>query len=294
MANGAVVTIGVFDGVHRGHQALIGRAVERAREQSRRCVVVTFDPNPLEVLRPDHAPTRLTSIDRRVELLHGLGVDEVVALAFDADLAATSAQEFAHNILRDHIGAREVVIGHGFRFGHRASGTAQTLLDADLEVEEYTLLGGEQPLSSTRVRAAVAAGDVEGAAQMLSRPPEVEGVVVVGQQRGRDLGYPTANVDHHRLAAVPADGVYAGTTHFQGQVYAAAISVGTNPTFDGQQRTVESHLLDFDGDLYGRQVRVEFVQRLRGMEVFAGVDALVAQMAHDVQATRLISARSKD
>ena len=119
VANGAVVTIGVFDGVHRGHQALIGRAVERAREQSRRCVVVTFDPNPLEVLRPDHAPTRLTSIDRRVELLHGLGVDEVVALAFDADLAATSAQEFAHNILRDHIGAREVVIGHGFRFGHR-------------------------------------------------------------------------------------------------------------------------------------------------------------------------------
>lgn len=286
VANGAVVTIGVFDGVHRGHQALIGRAVERARETGQRAVAVTFDPNPLEVLRPDHAPTRLTSLGRRVELIHGLGVDAVEVLSFDDRLAATPAEDFARVILRDHLGAIDVVIGHGFRFGNRASGSAQTLRDAGLAVEEYALLGGEQPVSSTRVRASISVGEVERATQMLSRSPEVEGVVVHGERRGRQLGYPTANVRHHELAAVPSDGVYAGYMHVAGTRHASAISVGTNPTFGGQARTVESYLLDFDDDLYGQQVRVDFVQRLRAMESFDGVAGLLAQMADDVISVR--------
>jgi riboflavin kinase/FMN adenylyltransferase len=282
---GTAATIGVFDGVHRGHQALITSTVQRAREHGLDALVVTFDPNPLEVLRPDHAPTRLTGIDRRVELIRQCGVDAVEVLAFTPDLAAMSAHDFVTEIL-GRLDVREVVIGQGFRFGNRALGTAATLREAGLTVDEYSLVGGDLPLSSTRVRAAIAEGAVDVAAQMLGRPPEVEGVVVAGQQRGRDLGYPTANVEHHRLAAVPADGVYAGHTHIDGVAHAAAISVGTNPTFDGQTRTVESYLLDVEADLYGREVRVEFVRRLRPMAAFDSISALLRQMDDDVRRTR--------
>lgn len=282
---GTAATIGVFDGVHRGHQALITSTVQRARDHGLDALVVTFDPNPLEVLRPDHAPTRLTEIDRRVELIGQCGVDSVEVLSFTPDLAAMSAQDFVTEIL-GRLDVREVVIGQGFRFGNRALGTAATLREAGLTVDEYSLVGGDLPLSSTRVRAAIAEGAVDVAAQMLGRPPEVEGVVVVGQQRGRDLGYPTANVEHHRLAAVPADGVYAGRTVVDGVAHAAAISVGTNPTFDGQTRTVESYLLDVEANLYGKQVRVEFVRRLRPMAAFDSVPDLLRQMDDDVRLTR--------
>lgn len=286
MANtGTAATIGVFDGVHRGHQALIATLLQRAREHDRRALVVTFDPNPLEVLRPDHAPTRLTTIERRVDLIRACGVDTVEVLEFTRELAAMSAQDFVSDVLGG-LGVREVVIGQGFRFGNRALGTAQTLHEAGLLVEEYGLLGGDLPLSSTRVRAAIADGAVEVAADLLGRPPEVQGVVVAGQNRGRDLGYPTANVAHHPRAAVPADGVYAGRTYVDGVAHPAAISVGTNPTFDGEERTVESYLLDFDADLYGRDVRVEFVHRLRAMLAFDSISALLDQMADDVRATR--------
>ncbi len=288
MTQGAVVTIGVFDGVHRGHQALISRMIAEARATGYRADIVTFDPNPLEVLRPEQAPTRLTSIERRVELLTLLRADDVTVLDFTADLAAMSAHDFITSVLIDRLNARGVVIGHGFRFGHRAQGTAATLREQGLEVEEYALLGDENPISSTRIRALIGQGEVAEAATMLGRPPEVSGTVVAGQRRGRDLGYPTANVEHHPRAAVPADGVYAGYTEVAGVRHAAAISVGTNPTFDGEQHTVESHLLDFDGDLYGQGVRVEFVQRLRSMVAFSGLGALVEQMAADVAATRRV------
>ncbi len=284
--SGSAVTIGVFDGVHRGHQALIAKMVTTAATLDLRPIVVTFDPNPLEVLRPEQAPTRLTSIERRVDLIAGLGVDYVAVLPFTAQLAAMTAEEFVRSVLQDQLDAREVVIGHGFRFGNKARGTAHTMREAGLQVEEYALVGDGDPLSSTRIRACVRDGDVRQATQMLGRPPEVEGIVVRGEQRGRALGYPTANVEHHELAAVPADGVYAGLTHVAGRDYAAAISVGTNPTFDGASRTVESHILDFDADIYGQHVRVEFVERLRSMEAFAGVEGLVAQMADDVRRTR--------
>lgn len=286
VANGATVTIGVFDGVHRGHQALIAHAVEQARAAGRRAVVVTFDPNPLEQLRPEQAPTRLTSITRRCELIRACGVDDVEVLGFTAELAAMSAQDFTAQILQQGLDVREVVIGEGFRFGHRAQGSADTLRTAGLDVLEYGLVGEGAPVSSTRIRAAVAEGDLAAAAVMLGRAPEVDGVVVRGLQRGRDLGYPTANIAHHERAAVPADGVYAGRTEVAGRTFNAAISVGTNPTFEGTHRTVEAYLLDFDEDIYGQDVRVEFVQRLRGMEAFDGVAELVAQMDEDVTRTR--------
>lgn len=286
--SGAAVTIGVFDGVHRGHQALITKMVDTAATLDLRPVVVTFDPNPLEILRPEQAPTRLTSIQRRVELILGLGVDQVEILTFSSELAAMTAEDFTRTVLQDQVGAREVVIGHGFKFGNRARGSAHTMREAGLQVEEYALVADGQPLSSTRIRAAVAAGEVAVAGEMLGRPVELDGVVVRGEQRGRALGYPTANVEHHRLAAVPADGIYAGLAHVDGQTFAAAISVGTNPTFDAQKRTVEAHLLDFQGDVYGQQMRVGFVERLRGMEAFSGVEALVAQMERDVAHTRKV------
>ncbi len=287
----AVVTIGVFDGVHRGHRCVIEHTVERARAAGLEAAVVTFDPNPLEILRPRQAPARLCSVARRIELIEDLGVDRVLVLPFTADLSHETAEEFIDTTLRCSLEARTIVVGHGFRFGHKAAGTTETLRAAGLEVVEYNLVGDGQAVSSTRIRAAVADGDVAAAAEMLARPHEVEGVVVRGAQRGRGLGYPTANVEHHPLAAVPADGVYAGTTVVDGAVYPSAISVGTNPTFDGQRRTVESYLLDVDMDLYGAEVRVGFIQRLRGMVAFEGVDALVAQMDRDVAYARRLANR---
>jgi riboflavin kinase/FMN adenylyltransferase len=284
-----VVTIGVFDGVHVGHQALIRHNLEVAQRFDLESVVVTFDPNPLEVLRPEAAPTRLCDLSRRVELIAGLGVELVEALEFDTDLAAQTAEEFTEAVLLDRLDARHVVIGQGFRFGNRARGTADTLRAAGLTVDEYALVGDAEPVSSTRIRAAVAEGDMARATAMLGRPHEIGGVVVLGEQRGRALGFPTANIEHHRLSAVPADGVYAGTAVLDGVRHPAAISVGTNPTFEGTARTVEAHLLDVDEDLYGRLMRVQFVERLRETVAFDSVEALVAQMHEDVATTRRIT-----
>ncbi len=284
----AVVTIGVFDGVHTGHQALIRHNLEIARRFDLESVVVTFHPNPLEVLRPDMAPARLCDLSRRVELIAGLGVELVEVLEFDADLSAQTAEEFTSSVLLDQLDARHVVVGEGFRFGNRARGTADTLRDAGLVVDEYALVGDVEAVSSTRIRAAVAEGDMVQAAAMLGRPHEIAGVVVLGEQRGRELGFPTANIEHHPRAAVPTDGVYAGAALLDGVRHPAAISIGTNPTFDGTQRTVEAYLLDVDEDLYGRLMRVEFIERLRDVLAFDSVDALVAQMHEDVDLTRRI------
>jgi len=282
----AAVTIGVFDGVHRGHQSLIRHNLDLAARLGLESVVVTFDPNPLEVLRPDAAPARLCDLARRVELIARLGVELVEVLEFDTELAAMTAEEFVASVLIKRLDARHVVIGHGFRFGNRAAGSADTLRAAGLTVDEFGLVGDERPLSSTRVRAAVADGDVKAAAEMLGRAHEVVGTVVQGEKRGRALGFPTANLEHHRLAAIPADGVYAGVAVTDGERYPAAISIGTNPTFEGQHRTVEAYLLDVDLDLYGHRVRVEFAERLRDTLAFDGVEALVTQMHEDVAATR--------
>ena len=288
----AVVTIGNFDGVHRGHQHLL----QVARELGGPVVAVTFDPHPTAVFAPDKAPKLLTSFARRIELLRENGADEVRALAFDREMAAWSPEEFVRTVLVGELRAKAVVVGENFRYGSRASGDVRLLHDdlaefgclvSGVNLAESGELDGV-PFSSTLVRELIAAGRVAEASIVLGRPPEVSGVVRRGDGRGKDLGFPTANVPVDHTFAVPEDGVYAGHLVVDQQRHGAAISVGTNPTFAGTERRVESFLIDVaeDIDLYDREVRVEFVQRLRGMENFDSVDALVAQMHDDVAETR--------
>ena len=292
----AVVTIGVFDGVHRGHRHLVARAVARARELGLPAVVITFDPNPLVVLRPEQAPLEVSTLRHRLDLLEELGVDATCVLPFTRALAELEPAEFVTSMLVGRLHARAVVVGENFRFGHRAAGDAALLArlgeQLGFEVEVLALVEGpDAAFSSTYVRSHLAAGDVEAAARALGRPHRIEGVVVRGAARGRGLGYPTANVAHGPRAAVPADGVYAGWLHVAETTYPAAISVGTNPTFDGRARSVEAYALDrTDLDLYGRHVAVDFVTRLRGMERFDSVDDLVRRMAEDVDRARAVLA----
>jgi riboflavin kinase/FMN adenylyltransferase len=290
-----VVVIGNFDGVHLGHRRVLARARQVADEGGHTLVAVTFDPHPMAVLRPEHAPTSLTTIEVRAELLGETGVDAVLALPFDRDVADWTPEQFVERILVDELHAACVVVGANFRFGHRAAGDVATLLDEGARLgftaEGIPLDGGPQVWSSTYVRTCLAAGDVAGAAEALGRPFAVRGVVVRGEQRGRELGFPTANVptDQMATAGLP-DGVYAGWLRRldTGEVYPAAISVGTNPTFDGvRERRVESYVLDrTDLELYGVEVEVSFVERLRGMVAFESVDKLVDQMNDDVRRAR--------
>jgi riboflavin kinase / FMN adenylyltransferase len=293
----SAVTVGVFDGVHRGHQHLL--AATRAAAAGAAVVAVTFDPMPVEVLAPDRAPLRLTTTARRIELLRAHGADEVRVLAFDRAMADWTPEEFARRALVDDLRAAAVVVGENFRFGTKAAGDVDLLRSlgqaAGFTVEVLQLDGAAKPFSSTLARAHVAAGRMAEAAEVLGRTHEVSGVVVEGDHRGRELGFPTANVPVDPAYAVPPDGVYAGRVDTGAEVLPAAISVGSNPTFDGQERRVESYVIDrsvADGslDLYGRQIRVEFVSRLRGMDVFDTVEALVAQMHEDVSDTRAVLA----
>jgi riboflavin kinase / FMN adenylyltransferase len=288
------VVIGNFDGVHLGHQHVIARAREVADSGGLRVVAVTFDPHPMAVLRPDHAPHTLTDLDTRCRLLAGAGADDVFVVRFSREIAAWTPEEFVDRILVDGLHARHVVVGANFRFGNKAAGDVAMLVDAgrsrDFEVDGVALDGGPQVWSSTYVRTCLAAGDVEGAAEALGRPYSVRGEVVEGDRRGRELGFPTANVPVRDLA-VPADGVYAGWLRLLdegGDPLPAAISVGTNPTFDGvRDRRVEAYVLDrTDLELYGRTVEISFVSRIRGMVKFEGVEALVATMHDDVDRTR--------
>jgi len=243
------------------------------------------------VLRPEHAPTSITDIETRAELLRDAGVDDVLALPFDRDVASWSPQEFARRVLADVLHAAVVVVGANFRYGSRASGDVATLTASGEELGfraiGVPLDGGPQVWSSTYVRTCLATGDVAGAAEALGRPIVVRGVVVRGDRRGRELGFPTANVPTRVLTAAPADGVYAGWLRRldTGERFPAAISVGTNPTFDGErERRVESYVLDRDDlELYDVEVEVSFVDRIRGMERFDGVDALIETMHKDVR-----------
>lgn len=289
-----VVTVGNFDGVHHGHVRVLERAQEkRAELGADRVVVATFDPHPMAVLRPEHAPIALTTIPERVSLLSAAGADDVLVIPFSREIAGWSPEEFVQRVLVDTLGAVAVVVGANFRFGHKAAGDVGLLTSAGerygFEVEGITLDGGPQVWSSTYARQCLAAGDVAGAAQALGRPVALRGPVVRGDQRGRELGYPTANVAITDVAA-PADGVYAGwlTRLDTGEKFPAAISVGTNPTFDGvRDRRVEAYVLDRDDlDLYDVQVEVTFVQQLRPMVQFQGVAELLETMEDDVRRTR--------
>ncbi len=288
-----VAVIGVFDGVHRGHRVIIDAAVRRARAAGIRCVAVTFDPHPSEVVRPGTHPALLATVARRAELLGEAGVEGVLVLHFSPALARLTPAEFVDRVLVQGLGAVAVVVGSNFRYGHRAVGSVETLREsgakAGFSVEGVALVGeGGVTWSSTYVRQCVAEGDIEAAADALGRPHRIEGLVVHGDHRGRILGYPTANLSLPLHTAVPADGVYAGWLRREdGATLPAAISIGTNPTFDGSDRRVEAYVLDRDDlDLYGEHVAIDFVTRLRAMLRFDAVEALLEQMAADVGAAR--------
>ena len=300
----SVVTIGVFDGVHRGHQRIIGRAVEAARALGLPAVVITFDPHPSEVLRPGSHPVLLCTAPRRAELLAGLGADVVCMMPFTLEFSQLGPEEFARSVLVDRLHTASVVVGENFRFGHRAAGDVAALAELgekyDFTAEPVPLLaGGGVKISSSIIRQKLADGDVTGAAADLGRAHRVEGVVVPGHRRGRALGFPTANLETFPHTAIPADGVYAGWLSVlgeqEGQEYEeaswpAAISVGTNPTFDGRDRVVEAYALDRDDlELYGTHVGVDFAARLRGMDRFDSPEALAEQMHRDVDQARAIT-----
>ncbi len=294
----SVVTIGVFDGVHLGHQRMVARAVDMARDLGLPAVAVTFDPHPDEVVRPGSHPPRLTTTDRRAELLFTLGVDAVCVLPFTLEFSRMSPDEFVQTALVDRLHAAGVVVGENFRFGHKASGDLETLRTLgekyDFQAEGVPLVSDGDAISSTVIRERLAVGDVTGAAVLLGRPHRVEGVVVRGHQRGRALGFPTANVESPQHTAIPAEGVYAGwlqctqsPSPYEGERWPAAISIGTNPTFDGVERTVEAYALDRDDlDLYGAHVAVDFGERLRDTLRFDSIEALIEQMHDDVARAR--------
>jgi riboflavin kinase / FMN adenylyltransferase len=324
-----VVTVGMFDGVHRGHRALLDRVAAEAAARGVPAAAVTFDRHPLAVLRPGGEPPLLAPLDRKVALLGEAGMAVVLVLEFTRELSEVGAEAFATGVLFDGLAARAVVVGENFRFGHRAAGDPALLAalgrPRGIEVVAVPLHAeGGQVVSSTRVRAELDAGDVAAAAASLGRPYAVEGVVVAGDHRGGPLlGVPTANLEVPAGIAIPADGVYAGhltdlaaegsgephdgpagsgsgpspsagAKHVpvdRGIARPAAVSVGTNPQF-GTERRVEAHVLDFDGDLYGHRVSVGFSHRLRGQATFAGVDELAAQIRADIdQARRLLASR---
>jgi riboflavin kinase / FMN adenylyltransferase len=299
----SVVTIGVFDGVHRGHQRIVARAVESAAELSLPVVVITFDPHPDEVVRPGTHPPWLCTARREWELLAGLGVDAVLVIPFTLEFSRLGPDEFVRAVLVDRLHATRVVVGETFRFGHKAAGDVELLAELgekyDFTVEGVPLLTENGvTISSSRIREMLTDGDVAGAAHDLGRPHRVEGVVVRGHKRGRALGFPTANLETPPHTAIPADGIYAGwlarldTDGSELDRWPAAISVGTNPTFDGMDRTVEAYALDRDDlDLYGDHVAVDFVSRLRPTVKFGSAGELVAQMHADVDdARRLLTA----
>ncbi|MDK8894174.1 bifunctional riboflavin kinase/FAD synthetase [Corynebacterium sp. MSK006] len=300
---GCVVTVGVFDGVHRGHRALIEAAVRRARELGVPAVMCTFDPHPISVFLPDKAPTQLTSLDERVRLAGELGVDDVLVVNFTHELAGLDARHYFRSLICDVLRARAVFVGENFTFGRDAAGTSQTLRELGdeygVEVEVVDLVhDGGRRLCSSLVREYLAAGDVAGADWVLGRDFSVTAKIVHGAGRGgAQLGYPTANQYFPESMALPADGVYAGwlTVVDEGPVdgdmepgvrYPAAISVGTNPTFGEDPRSVESFVIGRDADLYGHTARVEFVAHLRDMVKFNGVDELLEAMGRDVERAR--------
>ncbi len=293
-----VVTLGNFDGVHRGHKAVLQAVLQLASERGAQTVAVTFDPHPVAVLHPERAPAPVTSLEHRLDLIEHVGLDAVLVEEFTHELALMSPEDYVRTVFVDALHACAVVVGEDTRFGHKNSGDAATLRELGarygFEVMTVADLGEGQRWSSSLVRQRLGDGDVAGAAAVLGRPHRVMGTVVHGDHRGRELGYPTANLSQDAQGMIPADGVYAGwltrvalDDDDQERVLPAAISVGTNPTFEGTKRRVEAYVLDrTDLDLYGDQVAVEFVERLRPTLKFDSVEELLAVMSDDVARCR--------
>jgi riboflavin kinase / FMN adenylyltransferase len=298
----SVVTIGVFDGVHRGHQRIVERAAQVGEQRGLPVVAITFDPHPDEVTRPGSHPPFLCSARRRAELLSGLGVDAVCVVPFTLEFSRLAPDDFVRTVLVERLHAAVVVVGEDFRFGHKAAGDVQLLAKLGEKYEFTTegmplLVADGSTISSTSIRQMLAEGDVAAAAKALGRPHRVEGVVVRGHQRGRALGFPTANLEMPPHTAIPADGIYAGwlaSLDDEGrdvQRWPAAISIGNNPTFGEGEQTVEAYALDrTDLDLYGMHAAIDFAARLRGTIRFDSVGTLVEQMHRDVDRARELTA----
>jgi riboflavin kinase/FMN adenylyltransferase len=290
-----VVALGNFDGVHLGHQAVLRRAVEEGRGRGGRIVAATFDPHPRVVLGPGEQPKLLTTLELRREALLRYGADEVWVIRFDEYLSRKSPEEFVRDVLVGEIGAGAVVVGENFRFGHRAAGDVGDLerLMRRFGGEAYSVPvrseDGVVGINSTHIRELIANGEVAEAAQQLGRPYVLRGEVIVGDRRGRSIGFPTANVLPDPRVVVPGRGVYAGFVRVGKDMYAACTNVGVAPTFERGYGRVEPHLLDFEGDLYGLVVDVSFVWRIRSEKRFSGVDELKAQIARDVEEARRIT-----
>jgi riboflavin kinase/FMN adenylyltransferase len=286
-----VVVIGVFDGVHKGHQSIIDRAKEIA--DGRKIIALTFDPHPTTVFAPDRAPTLLTTLADRVVLLKIHGADQVAVMKFDEKFAAMSPEDFVNQILIKQLDAGDVIVGKNFTYGHKAAGNVETLKShQEFKVHVLELQSDEEAtVSSTRIRVAITAGDVESARLLLSRPHRLDGIVVHGEARGREIGYPTANLGNLDGQTIPADGVYAGWLTVGINRWPAAISIGTNPTFEGVRgRQVEAYALDQTGlDLYDQEATIEFGWHLRETLKFDGLDPLLVQMKKDCDLARKLT-----
>jgi riboflavin kinase/FMN adenylyltransferase len=288
-----VVALGNFDGVHLGHQEVLRRAVEEGRRRGMKVVAATFHPHPRAVLGAGDPPKLLTPLALRCEMLLAYGVDEVWVIPFDAALSKKTPVQFVRDVLIREGRAGVVVVGENFRFGHKAAGEFRDLLRIMREaggtavgVQVHGMDGG---ISSTCIRALISGGEVTEAAGLLGRPYVLRGEVVVGDKRGRSIGFPTANVMPDTDAVIPARGVYAGFVRFGEEEYAACTNVGVAPTFGRTESRVEAYLLDFEGDLYGRVVDIGFVKRIREERRFSGVDELIVQIRRDVEETRIIA-----
>ena len=294
----SVVTIGAYDGVHRGHQAVIGQVRKEAQQLGCQSVVVTFDKHPASVVRPESAPKLLTDLDQKLELLQQTGIDATLIVEFNRERSTEDPALFVKRVLVDTLRAQVVVVGEDFHFGFNRGGNVAMLRELgkqfDFQVEPVKLIarpdGVEEPVSSTSIRRALAGGQVETATNLLGRAYEVRGVVVNGDKRGRIIGFPTANVEVPNAMCLPADGVYAGKFQCDdGSMHACAINLGRRPTFfeHADHSLLEAHLLDFDGDLYGQKVSVTFEHFLRSERKFDGLEAIKTQLQLDVAAARL-------
>ena len=299
-AKRSVVTIGAYDGVHRGHQAVIGQVRKEAQQLGCQSVVVTFDKHPASVVRPESAPKLLTDLDQKLELLQQTGIDATLIVEFNRERSTEDPALFVKRVLVDTLRARAVVVGEDFHFGFNRGGNVAMLRELgkqfDFQVEPVKLIarpdGVEEPVSSTSIRRALAGGQVETATNLLGRAYEVRGLVVNGDKRGRMIGFPTANVEVPNAMCLPADGVYAGKFQCDdGSVHACAINLGRRPTFfeHADHSLLEAHLLDFDGDLYGQKVSVTFEHFLRSERKFDGLEAIKTQLQLDIAAARLVS-----
>ena len=297
----SAVSIGKFDGVHAGHRAVIAELNSLARREGLASVVVTFDRHPLALLNPSKCPTELVSVSQKLDLLAETGIDATVVLTFDHALSSLPPEDFVRDILVDTLHAKHVSVGRDFRFGAKGAGDADLLTELgrqygfDVRLIDDVMPHGERRVSSTWIRELLSTGDVRSATRLLGHLPTVRGVVVHGAARGRELGFPTANLSPESEGLIPADGVYAGWLTDHGARYPAAISIGNNPTFDGvPQKQVEAYVLDQDIDLYDHVVEVAFVEHIRGMVAFTGIEPLIHQIEDDVVKTRAILHRPID